>query len=374
MRTLHLLTLLSTVIAVSSTAEAQFSVSGGGSAIPAAGPGGGGTWEISQPPSPATAIVSVPEAVVMIDAVVIEGLTHSWGGDVHATLVDPTGAEHNLFLRPGYDNPSGSAFGTPGNFTGGTYTIVESGGIDFPMISNGAAIPADTYNQTFDTGGAVWTDGANGIANTPLSVIAGPAGDWELRIYDWGNGDNGDFTGWTLTGNQDDVPMDNVGTPYCFGDGSGEVCPGGTVGIAGQGCPNSNPNGNGGLLVGTGTAEFGNDTYGFQVTDGAPSKPGILIKGNMAASFPNGNSNLANSAGLFCVLPQFRGEVTVADSNGAVTLTMFQGSAFGANAEPVGSTTFYQYWQRDPNSVHANGGSGSGNFNFTNAVATDWIN
>ncbi|MFT7671301.1 MAG: hypothetical protein ACI8X5_004018, partial [Planctomycetota bacterium] len=112
---------------------------------------------------------------------------------------------------------------------------------------------------------------------------------------------------------------------------------------------------------------------GFDISGGAPSKPGIMITGAAAIAFPNGNAGIANSAGLFCVAPQQRGKVTFTDAAGVVAINEFQvGVSFGAASQPIGNSTFYQYWQRDPQNPNANGGAGSGNFNFSNAYETIW--
>ena len=83
---------------------------------------------------------------------------------------------------------------------------------------------------------------------------------------------------------------------------------------------------------------------------------------------------LPYSSGIFCVGPQLRGNVFFTDSNGAATVTTFKGSAFGANAEPAGSTTYYQYWFRDPGNTCQNLPGDSAAFNFSNGVEVDWLN
>jgi len=368
MRTINLLSTVSIGIALSVTAQAQFSVSGGGSTVPASGLGGG-MWDMGMPTAPGTSTVSVPEAVTTINSVVLDDFSHDWGGDVHATLVDPNGVEHNLFLRPGFMNPAGADFGTPGDFLSGVYTIVESGGADFPTVSNGVDIAPGTYNQSFNTGGASWSDGTNGIFNTPMSAISGPAGDWVLRIYDWGVGDNGGFSGWTLNGNQ--VPSDNTGAPYC--DGSGGNCPCGLTGLVDQGCPNTNPNGNGCKLTGAGNAEVSADSFNLLVSDGPPDKPGLILQGT--TSLAPGISTINDSEGLLCVGGSTqRGDVFLTDGNGdADAGGVFQnGEPFGADAN-LGGTNYYQFWFRDPASTCNANDNGGANFNFSNGWDVTWL-
>ncbi|MFT7670363.1 MAG: hypothetical protein ACI8X5_003071, partial [Planctomycetota bacterium] len=240
---------------LTASATAQFTVNGPGTFVPILGDGGDvaanndglALYDTIMPGLIASSVVSVPQTVLQIDSIRIDGFEHSWAGDVQATLVDPVGVEHLLFLRPGFLNPN--PFGTSGSFEPGTYTFVESGGLDLPTVSDSIDIPAGTYNQTFSSGGTTWVNGTNGINNTPLSAITGMAGNWELRLYDWGNGDSGTFTGWTLNGNN---YMRNPGMPYCFGDGSGASCPCSGFGAPGEGCKNST--GSGATLTGFGDA------------------------------------------------------------------------------------------------------------------------
>lgn len=167
-------------------------------------------------------------------------------------------------------------------------------------------------------------------------------------------------------------PSTEPGSGFC--DGSTGNCPCAAVGAAGHGCPNTNPNNNGALLVGTGVASIANDTVGFTISDSAPGVPGILIQGGTALNFPNGNPSVPNASGLFCVSPTLRGGVIFVDGTGAATATDFQGNPFGASAQPVGSTTYYQYWYRDPSNVCQNAPNNAAAFNFSNGYAIDWAN
>ncbi|MFT7667935.1 MAG: hypothetical protein ACI8X5_000621 [Planctomycetota bacterium] len=203
MRALKFISLLGVAVSLSATANAQFSVSGGGSAVPASGSGGdgGALYPTTMPATPGASTATVPGNVTSITSIEVDGFAHTWSGDVQCTLADPNGVEHLIFLRPGFLNTSN--FGSAGDF-GGDYTFVESGGSSLPTTSAaGSNIPAGTYNQSFSSGGATWVSGDNGINNTPMSAITGPQGDWTLTMYDWGGGDSGAFTGWTLNGDSD---------------------------------------------------------------------------------------------------------------------------------------------------------------------------
>ena len=163
------------------------------------------------------------------------------------------------------------------------------------------------------------------------------------------------------------------GQAFCFGDGTGTVCPCGVVGAVGQGCPNTNPNGNGAKLVAMGEAFFANDTLGFAISDGAATKPGILIQGGAALGYPNGNPNVPNASGIFCVSPSLRGNVFFTDGSGAASVSDFQGQPFGASAGAAGTTTYYQYWFRDPGNACQNAPGTAAAFNFSNAWEVIWL-
>lgn len=345
MRLRQILTVLGLTAALASTATAQFAASGPGSPVPASGSGGGGSWPNVLPPSPGISTASVGVAVTNIDSIVIDGYLHSWIGDTMATLSDPSGNEHLIYVRPGSINGS---FGNSGDFTGGQYTFVESGSSSLPTSGNA---PAGTYNQSFNTGaGTSWNSGTAGVFNTPLSMISGPAGNWTLRIYDWAGGDTGSFSGFTLYGNGGG-PV-NQGVAYCFGDGSGAACPCGAFGATGAGCLTTS--GTGATLVGTGDADVSSDSFVMTVTGGPANKPGIFFHGVNQVFLPIAD-------GILCSNATKRYDVNPLDSTGAATQ-----SGFGAFASSA-VTLNYQYWFRDP------GNPCGGGFNFSNGWVVTWL-
>ncbi len=108
--------------ALTATAVAgTFSVSGPGGAIPDAG---GTTWNTA-PTATLSSTVSVNYNVTGITAVKLNGLAHTWRGDVHVYITNPAGSRFNVIVRPGW---TGAGFGDSGNFNSGNYSIVESGG------------------------------------------------------------------------------------------------------------------------------------------------------------------------------------------------------------------------------------------------------
>lgn len=187
------LALIATGIAalISSSAMAD-SVSGPGGLIPAAGTGGGGTWQTVLPTSPLVSTVNVPVGIASIQSVVLNiSTTHTWIGDLQVVLFDPNGVGYNIFVRPGSVNGS---VGSSGDLLAGQYTFVDptSGNPALPAAGN--SVPGTTYSQSYNT----WTNGNLGINNTGLNSITGAAGTWTLRIYDWAAGDTGALGGWTL--------------------------------------------------------------------------------------------------------------------------------------------------------------------------------
>ena len=349
MRISKLISLAGLSVALSATANAQFSVSGGSSAIPASGTGGegGATYDTIMPAFEATSAVAVGVAVTSIDSIQIDGLGHTWVGDTQATLEDPNGVEHLIWLRPGYLNTGN--FGNSGDFDGGTYTIVGDGsGASLPTTSGTVGPAAGTYNQTFSSGAVTWVSGTNGINNTPMASISGPAGSWSLNIYDWAGGDSGSFSAWTLNGNG--AGGGNTGAAYCAG--SAASCPCGNNSAA-AGCINST--GAGMSMTGTGNADTGADTFSLDVAGGPVGKPGIFFQGTNSLNNPLGD-------GAFCSNASMRYSVQILGAAGDASI-----SGLGVNSGGTGSSVNYQFWYRDPSS-----GPCAGGFNFSNAWNVTW--
>jgi len=142
-----------------------------------------------------------------------------------------------------------------------------------------------------------------------------------------------------------------VGTPYCFGDGSGATCPCSAVSGPGEGCPTTS--GQGAVLSGTGVADVGADSVVLHVAGAPPFKPGLLFQGTSVQSAPVGD-------GLLCTQSQRRHRVHVLDASGSTSYT-----DLGPAATP-GQVLRYQYWFRD--AMNPCGGG----FNFTNGYAVSW--
>lgn len=187
-----------TVLALPSAAQ-SFSVSGAGGLIPAVGTGNGAAgYPTTLPIDPFVSGVAVGLPVANVTKVKIDGLAHTWVGDVSFILVDPTGKGYNLISRPGRTS---SGFGNQGDYLGGNYEVVDPSTFGALVIPETGNIAAGTYAQYVGSAGFEWPNGNANVFNDALGTISGPAGTWELRAYDWENGDSGVCTGWTLEGN-----------------------------------------------------------------------------------------------------------------------------------------------------------------------------
>ena len=353
MKTQQLLATIGLCLALAATAPAQFSVTGGGSNVPAA-PNSDGTWESVMPQVPGSATVNVPEPVFSLESLTLRGFDHMYMGDAMCTLADPNGVEYVIFVRPGYDY-NGSTFGNSGIMNTGDYEFVESGAPnDLPADDSYTDIYGGQYNQTFDTGGDVWNDGAVGIKTTPLSEITGPAGLWKVRVYDWYAGaDDGYFGNWVLTGNG------GGGAGFCYGDGA--ICPCGNTPGPGQGCANTT--GAGATLGATGNPTVGeNDSMVLHVVRCPGYVPGLFFQGDRQVG---GSVGLIFGDGLRCVGGNIiRLEVGFTDDRGRVDSTVRISDKANLHA---GDARSYQFWYRDPGLSPCNT-----EFNITNGVARTW--
>jgi len=147
--------------------------------------------------------------------------------------------------------------------------------------------------------------------------------------------------------------LPNVGAGYCYGDGSGAVCPCAAFGGAGQGCLTTS--GTGATLVASGNAAVGADTFQLDVSGAPANKPGLFFQGINQIANPAGD-------GLLCAAgATIRYGVNSTDASGAVS----QGG-FAINAS-AGQTLNYQYWFRDT------GNTCGGGFNFSNGWSVSWL-
>lgn len=181
-----------------------------------------------------------------------------------------------------------------------------------------------------------------------------------------GSGQWGDYSGTAAAERHGVVEVSfDPGFAYCFGDGGGTTCPCGSNAGSGEGCQNTT--GAGAILIASGDAELSNDTFALAVLQAPANKPGICVKGSVQLVGGHGNQV---GDGLLCTTPQLRSQVIVSDAGGSVIMDNWNGLPFGSYpaAANVGSSTYYQWWYRDP----ANTCSGQG-FNFANAWCVFWM-
>lgn len=161
--------------ALAGHASAQTFGGGAGFSIPDNNAAGGSS----------TIAVSSTDVIASFNSVTIFGFTHTWVGDLVATLSNGT-TTVDLLDRVGRTASTG--FGSSGDL-GGTYTFSMSGS---PFPTSGNVAPG-TY-QPFPNG----TGGEMSPFNGSLASFVGSvlAGSWTLNISDRAGGDVGAITGW----------------------------------------------------------------------------------------------------------------------------------------------------------------------------------
>jgi len=166
--------------------------------------------------------------------------------------------------------------------------------------------------------------------------------------------------GTSLDGDQDGVPDEcGAGTPFCFGDGTGTICPCGNFGGTNEGCQNSS--GQGGVLFSTGSPSISMDDLGFDVVQLPANKPSLLFAGpNLLAP------GILFGDGLRCTGGQLaRLGVRTSSATGTAN---WAPSLAGLGGWSSGDTRYFQVWFRDP----VGGACGQG-FNTSAGVQVDFI-
>lgn len=150
----------------------------------------------------------------------------------------------------------------------------------------------------------------------------------------------------------------SVGTPFCFGDGSGASCPCANFGASDEGCASSS--GHGASLLALGSDFVSDDFLVLMAVNARPGMPGLFLQGASQIETPFKD-------GLLCMgNPTERLQVVFTDANGTAISTA---SIVTEGNVSAGDTRFYQYWFRDSGGVSPCG-TGS---NFTSAVELDWF-
>ena len=121
----------------------------------------------------------------MLKSVKLNGVTHTWGGDMQFVLENPAGAKFNILCGMGSD---------PSTDFAGDYEIVDPILLAPSIWATGAVAPSGTYTQDYGT----YVSGNNSISNTAIESIPISSGTWTLYAYDWVSSDFGALTSWEL--------------------------------------------------------------------------------------------------------------------------------------------------------------------------------
>ena len=152
-----------------------------------------------------------------------------------------------------------------------------------------------------------------------------------------------------------------VGTPYCFGDGSGAACPCGNNGAPGRGCGNG-IFAAGAELSGEGSTSIANDDLILNIADMPTNQPVLFFGGTNAINSGNGNTF---GDGLRCAgFNVHRLEIATSDANGTATTAT---SIATRDMVSVGDVRRYQAWYRDPSASPC-----GSDFNLSNGLELTW--
>lgn len=356
--------LLGVVLCATATAN-NFSVSGPGGAVPDC-PFSPGTWNVAPTWPVLTRNVTVTYPVTSITAVKLQGLTHTYRGDIQAHLTDPGGTRYNVIVRPGFAGGAGA--GNAGDYLLGDYTFVESGG---GTINQGATnISGGTYNQFLNTGAGQWTSGTYVINNTALSLISGPAGTWSLTLTDWYAADFGSITGWMLEG------TDTAGFVNFCDPGAGGIiaCPcANPPSGADRGCDNFGAASGGASMTGTGTASLSADTVVLSVSGENNTAFTVFFQGQDPVS----TTGVVHGAGVRCVTATLKRLYNGNASAGSMTRPGMGNPSVSARSAAVGDTIMagearhYFTIYRDPGAAVPCGVTSS-TINISNAGTFVW--
>lgn len=196
--------LLMTMLCVSSFGASITQMSAGGASIPDNDPAGVSVDLIFADARLITGNLSVT----------INSLSHTWIGDLSATLTHVgTGTTVSLFQRPGRTT-SGSGCGADFD---GNYTFSDAGSSTLGAVCPAGLVPAGTFRASVDAG-----------ASDELAVILGSAfngqsagGTWRLFLSDQAGLDTGSFASWTLQADVASVGNPEPGTVVMLATGLG---------------------------------------------------------------------------------------------------------------------------------------------------------
>ena len=145
-------------------------------------------------PSTINSIITLPAGTITANSSITltMNLTHSWAGDLTASLISPSCGTAVIFNRPGGAGNNNDLLGT--------YTFTSASPTVFP--ANTDPITAQTYTATFA-----------GIT----FPCASAAGNWTLQIFDHTTGDGGFLNNWSLSINTNGVYTSVFSGPATIG-------------------------------------------------------------------------------------------------------------------------------------------------------------
>jgi len=210
--------------------------------------------------------------------------------------------------------------------------------------------PLLTAAWDMGTGGQ-WTGGGTvgGLSMQPgglawVGFTAATGGAWEHH----------DLLSWSFASGG------GPGTPYCFGDASGNICPCGNLSIAGEGCANSLAMG--GLLGSEGSPSVAAADLRLIANQLPPFKPGLFV---MANDVQSGGSGSPYGDGLRCVgASETFVQIVFSDGAGIARSSV---DLIATGNITGGTSKAFQYWYRDPF------GPCSAGFNATNGLRVSFV-
>jgi uncharacterized membrane protein len=289
------------------------------------------------------------------DASVLAGI-NQFNGDNQGWRWDASTGQ--ITLLPNLPGQSSSNRAIPSGMNADGSVICGSNGGN-PLTRRAIVWMNNQPNDLLDILNAQGTQGISGF--TTLGSCNAISRDGRV-IVGYGHCPGGPTDSWIVI--FPETSASTVGTPYCFGDGSGSACPCGNSGSTGHGCANSTDS-SGGVLTSTGVASVSSDTL-------------QLLGTHMRATnclYFQGTTQQANpiNSGIECVggsLVRLGVEVNGVAGNSSYPKT---GSAdlpisVKGMIPATGGTYQYQAWYRDNNATFCSGGTS----NYTNGYAVTW--
>lgn len=351
-------------------------------AIPISIPSGGNST-----PYPSNIPVSgLPAAGVYVQSVAINGITHTWPGDVDIVLRSPAG--RNVILM------SDIGDGAPNGVSGRNIVLSDaaSGPIPGPIV-NGTYKPTNNVG-TFGVEPDNWPAPGPGTVTQPNPTLStflsndNPNGNWSLYVVDDTGGDLGSISSWSITfyivptaswtsgspgtmwsnpqatipyvlGSQADAIYVNpaVTTTYTANFTSGPCAPSQNVTVTVLPNPNITITPNGGCAPVTLTAAGGNPlTYVWTPSAGLNTNTGATVVATPTSDqtytvLGYGANGCKNTASVNVGGISTSAVITAAPPQAIILSEGFDGAPLPAGwsqnnlSSPLGTGTFSDWWQ-----------------------------